>query len=876
MEAVQCSVVYARCGLLCKERKDITKFSRSNICECAAAECVLNGFKSIIICIYRPRNSDIEMFLICLEQILESCSNETCAMFVAGDFNINITEKNKLAFQFLSLLSTYNLYPSTVEYTRITHATQSCLDNIFTNVDDYNCKLIDYHISDHVALVLSFHVQYQEIKVNVTKRIFNSASVSSFREMLKQQNWQNIYICPENDVNAQWSAFIKQFKLIFEECFPMKTFQLKKSIKCPYFNNSELSECKKQLDVLLVLSNYSEIFKDLYKQKRKDFDQQLADSKAKYYSSLIENADDKNKSVWQVINTIKGKTKSEINLNVDDPLLFAEDMNKFLINVTQQLTQGITFPSATYKNIKNNCSSFFSPVDTFEVIGFAKKLKNKLSAGIDEVPTRLVKESINEICEPLTYIINNSFLYGIYPSQLKYAIVKPIYKKGDPMSKENYRPISILTAFNKIFECAFCSRLISFFYNCNLLNNSQHGYLKGRSVETAVCDYVEQIVKGIDSKLVSLGIFLDLSKAYDSIDHDILLQKLNLYGIRGVNLSLIKSYLSDRYQKVELNYHGDTFSSAFMKITTGIPQGSIAGPLLFVIYVNDIVDIVTENQKIVNYADDTSLLVSGKSLNSVIENSETLLKNINEWMLGNHLFINKEKTNFVLFRSARSNLNIPETIAINDNNVTLAKNTKFLGVLIDENITWSSQIELVVGKLNKACYTIRFLSNYVNEQVLKTIYYSNFYSVMRFNILNWGSSTELTKVFLLQKRTVRILKKMKFNQSCRGVFRSNNLLTAPAIYIYESIMHLFKNKNDYEIFKPSHQYPTRSMQLNYPIHNLSHYESGPLYSSIKFFNNLPDSYKLIVNVKLFKKSLFSYLKDLEPYTIGDYLVLRNI
>lgn len=387
---------------------------------------------------------------------------------------------------------------------------------------------------------------------------------------------------------------------------------------------------------------------------------------------------------------------------------------------------------------------------------------------------------------------------------------------------------------------------------------------------------MEQIVKGIDSKLVSLGIFLDLSKAYDSIDHDILLQKLNLYGIRGVNLSLIKSYLSDRYQKVELNYHGDTFSSAFMKITTGIPQGSIAGPLLFVIYVNDIVDIVTENQKIVNYADDTSLLVSGKSLNSVIENSETLLKNINEWMLGNHLFINKEKTNFVLFRSARSNLNIPETIAINDNNVTLAKNTKFLGVLIDENITWSSQIELVVGKLNKACYTIRFLSNYVNEQVLKTIYYSNFYSVMRFNILNWGSSTELTKVFLLQKRTVRILKKMKFNQSCRGVFRSNNLLTAPAIYIYESIMHLFKNKNDYEIFKPSHQYPTRSMQLNYPIHNLSHYESGPLYSSIKFFNNLPDSYKLIVNVKLFKKSLFSYLKDLEPYTIGDYLVLRNI
>lgn len=196
------------------------------------------------------------------------------------------------------------------------------------------------------------------------------------------------------------------------------------------------------------------------------------------------------------------------------------------------------------------------------------------------------------ISKPLCYIINNSFIQGIFPDQLKMASVRPLFKKGDPSLAESYRPLSILPSFSKIFETAMLNRLVNFFDTCKIFSTSQHGYLKNKSVETGVHSFVQKVAEGLEAREIPLGIFLDMTKAFDCLDHNILITKLELYGIRGAALLWIKSYLTNRSQKVIITQNDGRFASLALPVSEGIPQGSIIGPLFFVMYINDLHTII--------------------------------------------------------------------------------------------------------------------------------------------------------------------------------------------------------------------------------------------------------------------------------------------
>jgi hypothetical protein len=246
----------------------------------------------------------------------------------------------------------------------------------------------------------------------------------------------------------------------------------------------------------------------------------------------------------------------------------------------------------------------------------------------------------------------------------------------------NYRPVSLLPVLSKIFETVIYNRLLKHVTENNLLACSQHGFIKGKSTDSAIYEMSEYILSAFDNQEAVLGTFLDLSKAFDTINHSILLQKLERYGVRGTPLKLLASYLNNRCQKVRINNNGINYTSSTKKISMGVPQGSILGPLLFIIYVNDLASLPhLRNCLIDTYADDTNFLIKGKSMDGMVVQLHDVFNSMLEWFITNKLVLNTEKTQCVAFRSDRSNITVPVNVSLNNCIIPLAKQTKFLGYM---------------------------------------------------------------------------------------------------------------------------------------------------------------------------------------------------
>lgn len=291
---------------------------------------------------------------------------------------------------------------------------------------------------------------------------------------------------------------------------------------------------------------------------------------------------------------------------------------------------------------------------------------------------------------------------------------------------------------------------------------------------------------------------------------------------------------------------------------------------------NDLSNILTHtNTMITNYADDTNLLVSSKVFPDIIADSNMLFLKARDWFIKNGFLLNVEKTNVMLFRTKQLQIEPPKKIKIVDDSIDLKNDIKFLGVQIDANLDWSVQVNVVCQKLNKICYSMRVISKYLNETSMRNIYFANFESVARFGIIFWGSNKDINNVFIIQKRVIRLMYDMKYTESCKGIFKSKNICTIIAIYIYECLLFMFKNKQSLFNHNTVHKYDTRTVDINYPIHRLTLTERNPHYMCIRLYNNLPDNFKCIESLGEFKKKLKRYLVNLEPYTLSEYLVNRN-
>jgi hypothetical protein len=554
----------------------------------------------------------------------------------------------------------------------------------------------------------------------------------------------------------------------------------------------------------------------------------------------------------------------QINDNND----IANVFNNFFVNVAANIKNGIPPSTESHDShiIRNRIQFDFGPVTSRQIQRTVSSFINK-KCSLGEIPISIIKSVIKIIAPILSVLITNCVTSGVYPTNLKIARVVPIFKKGSKYSTTNYRPISVLSNFNKIFETILHQRMSRFIEINNLLSKNQYGFRKGRSTTCAILNLITNILKALEKKEFALAVFLDLSKAFDCVHHPILLMKLEMYGFRGEFLSLLRSYLDGRTQFTDINDH----KSNKLFINHGVPQGSVLGPLFFLLYVNDLNEIAPTLYKVL-FADDTVLLRSGVDLSILANQLNDDLKLLMDWMNYNKLCVNVEKTKCMIFTSRR--VYQSPCIKMNGIEVEIVGTYKYLGLTIDDGLTFHDHIILLKKKLAYYQGLIYSIRNYITLDALKSIYYSFVYQQLLMHLIIWGGAavTNLNIVQIAQNKIVRTINK-DVTKSTSDMYRDFDLLKMSDLYKFRVLLFMYDwirlgNYNFLDNIENEinflHNHDTRSMnEYRLPLPRLNVHKQSVIYKGIKYWNSLPNNLKQIQTKDTFKKNVLTYLKQLE-------------
>lgn len=844
-------------------------------------ELLSNEKRCIIIgCIYRVPGSNIDTFLDKLNNILEKINNRNSDIFIMGDFNLNLLniDSHDKTNEFLESMYSSSLYPLISKPSRITPNSATLIDNIFCNCLDstFNTGLLIADVSDHLPVFcVKKNCKLRSLYDNpyVSKRLINDKLILKFKSKLQDTDWTILYRI--DDINTCYNKFLKIYCSIYNECFPLvKPKQKPKHIrKKPWITKALLHSInKKQRLWKNYLKKPTHDNEAKYKRYKNNLIHLLRVAKADYYSSVFSKIKYDTKKVWGEINSILGNRKHKKlpsvmyngNLKLHSSKDIIEEFNNYFLSIGKNIAESIHTDKSfdCYLPVNRTLNSLFlNPTSVHEIIKTISSIKLSKSTDPDEISSRIVKCSTHYIAEPLCYIINKSICCGVVPDKLKLSKVVPIYKKGDANDISNYRPIAILPVFSKIMEKIIYCRLYKFLQVNNILIDEQFGFRKQFSTDLAIFNLSHCIQGEMEKCNYSIGIFMDLSKAFDTIDHHILLKKLQHYGIRGIAYDWFVSYLKDRQQYVMV----DGVKSSVKNIEHGIPQGSVLGPLLFLVYINDIINS-SNYFKFSLFADDTVAIISQKNLNTLYLSANREMTNVSLWFKANKLALNLTKTNYILFRSRKRR--VPLTLPplfIDDVPISQLHDVKFLGVIINEYLDWAPHISALSKSIARSVGILRKLKFVLPCNVLKIIYYALIHSYMNYCNHVWGNTyiSHLSKIHILQKKSMRIISKSNMNSSSGPLFKKLNILPIQKMIVLNSLifMYLIKNKMFPEkycnIFVQNfnvHSYSTRQTKhFHLPKLRLTSSLNSLSYTGIKYWNNLNNSIQESTTLSRFKK-----------------------
>ena len=514
-------------------------------------------------------------------------------------------------------------------------------------------------------------------------------------------------------------------------------------------------------------------------------------------------------------------------------------------------------------------NSFFAapsfPVEMSDIISL---LKSGKSLGPNSIPTKILKLLSPLISSPLSQIINESLQSGVFPDKMKLAKVIPLFKKGCPLTASNYRPISLLSVFSKIIEKVMYERLYNFLVKYEILYSLQFGFRAHHSINHALVSLTEAIKNSLDNRKFGCGIFLDLQKAFDTVNHDILLMKLEHCGIRGISLDWFKSYLSGRKQYVSVNGS----NSSFCNVTCGVPQGSVLGPLLFLIYINDL-PYASSKLAFYLFADDTNIYYESENLDLLQRVVNKELKKVKMWLDTNQLALNIDKTNFVIFKSPQHSC--PVTIGIKIGNLPIRKTcyVKFLGVLLDENLSWKYHLTELSKKLARTCGMFFKVRHFLPINILICLYNSLFSPFLQYGLLVWGLTYEtyINPVFLLQKRVIKAISFQNFASPSSPIFSDLKILKLHDLFQLKLLCFVYDCVNKispscfhsfFELVESVHPYLTRQATNNDIFLNqkntLQYGLRSVRYFGAKCWNNIPSEIKSSPSAYIFRGKLKTF------------------
>ena len=841
-------------------------FVNSNI-EICTVEVIVSSKKIFLLSIYRPHEGTIQAFSEELENILANDIFINSRCYLSGDFNIHMDRSDEDTDKFIECMRSYHYLPLITKPTRFPANDQSqptLLDMIWTNsIEITSAGIIDYDLTDHCPTFIQFptsHIDYNDdssLKIRIVFRDISESNRLEFSRKLSTIDWSLIY---SENLNANCENFITILNNLYCDTFPLKSKLVSRNhVMNPWFTPElkELINHKSTYFQLLRIGAITKAENNFFKNRVKFI---IRKTKSDYYMNLFNQNLNNMRNTWKTLNHLMDrKTKeSKCTSLMSNDILYSNDSDiaeifsdyfaKIPVELENNLPKNNIDPTSLIPNVPHRLSHFelCIPSEVSDIIMNLKLTKQNR----DSVSIRLIKDNVDTIAPVVSDLINQSLVEGVFPDCLKLAEIIPIFKKGETNLPSNYRPISLLPYLSKIYEKIIYFRLILYFNEHSLLSPNQFGFRQNLSTQDAIIEFTENIYNSLNEKHSSMNIFIDYSKAFDTVDHKILLRKLDKYGINGSAHRLLASFLKDRKQVVR-------FKNAFSTekhMRLGVPQGSCLGPFLFLVHINDF-PLLSNSFETTLFADDCVVQFHGSDITTLTTECNLELGKIAAWTQSNRLTVNVSKTNLMLISNVVTD--IPEDIIFDDHILNIVSESKFLGVIIDNKLKYDKHIQSIRIGISKLIGIMRRLSYVVPLTSLKNIYLTLINPLILYCLQIFAATYEihLTPLRTLQNRAIRIIsgKAKEFHINLNPLYYQNNILKIEDQYKLGLACYIFKNREILDRFVVSHQYDTRNRNLPVaPRERLRSTEQSVIFNAVKIWRELPQDLKDSRSINSFK------------------------
>ena len=745
---------------------------------------------------YRPPNSNLHEFNKVFHTYLDTLSKVRAHVTVIGtDQNIDLlklghrSECNK----FMDTVLEKEYEPTINIPTRVTHSTATLIDNIYIKrkLDfTFSAKVILDDISDHFPCMVSLCSKKYcttEDDILICKRKLNSTVYHKINQDLLFADWTNLV---ELNVDESYNLLIDRISRSIEKHAKEKCIKVSKK--------SSFTEPLLSVPLLKMGSKCNKLFRksigkqpdsaevNAYKNYQRSLVTLKRHERYQFYKKLFEKIGTNSKNLWSVLNGLISKSRNKHTITsicdgdgtslLTDSNKIANSFNNHFVTAGKRVqdTIAVTGEShTTFLNYQYKKHLIFSPVTEFELSLLIEKLPSKTSFGVDHISNEMLKQIFYSIREPLTVIFNKSLGLGEFPENMKVARVVPLFKGADSLLKDNYRPISLLPVISKLLEKCVYKRLTSHMESNGHLYDKQFGFRKHHGCVDAIETFIGNVLEGFDKEMHCLSIFIDLKKAFDTVKHTVILDKLRAIGVCNTELHWFQSYMHNRRQFVDIN---GSYSQEKV-LDTGVAQGSLLGVLLFQIIINDLYNVLKFCSAIL-YADDTTIYVIGRNSYFLEKKLQSDLNRVSMWLKANHLSLNVSKTKIMIFQQNSVNRFLFEII-IDGVRVDEVSNFKFLGMILDQKCDWKAHCSTLLLKLKQLNFLINRIKTYVPSGCLRDLYFAHFTSHMTYGLRLWGNSickNVKTLIFRQQKRAVRIITKSNYYAHTDPLFKRVNIL----------------------------------------------------------------------------------------------------
>ena len=842
--------------------------------QCISIELNMHNRKWLIMFVYRNPKQDLNYFLDELANIMDFYSRNYENFIIVGDFN-----ETCLNTKLSSFMTTQSLKSLITTPTCFKSDDGRCIDLILTNRPSFFQKSNTFEtgVSDH------HHLIYTMLKSRYIREPPKMVRYRNYRNFSSTKFETDLVSALSETQTGDFSSFTKTIEDVLNTHAPYKskvlrgnhkphiTKAMRKAIMLRSFYKNRFNKTKDQ------------VFYDLYKKQRNAVVSMNKKAKRSFFHSLSKNS----KEFWSNAKPFfssKTKSKEKISLlegdkHVSDDSQLASIFNNYYVNIVKELNIVPWDQSDNNKKVDTNddiesiISYFhnhpsileiqsqnyaqntfsFSHIEPQTVYRTIKNL-NRRKAVSGSIPIKIIQDYIEILYIPLTDCLNNSILDTTFPSALKLSRVSPIYKNGEKTCKTNYRPISVLPVFSKVYERILHDQLSSHFEK--IFSPKLCGFRKGHSTQHALLNMLNEWYQTLDNSGIVGTILMDLSKAFDSLNHDLLIAKLAAYGVDPYCLKFLRSYLSNRFQRTKI---GSSFSE-WLEVLLGVPQGSILGPLLFNIFINDL--LIVFERFICNFADDNTIFSCGESTEEVISHLKSLLHEALKWFSANMLVVNPKKFQ-MMFLGCPS---VDIQIKIN-NDITLhaLDTVKLLGVTIDNKLSFKTHVANLCQKATQSIRSFNRIRRYLNVDQCLLLLNSYILSAFSYAPILWmfGSKSSSKAINDIHKRALRIVYGTS-NGTLHDLLKTNNLVRIHELHLRQLLCEIFKIMNMLNPPVTRDLFKVKDVTYTLRINNLvivpkvkttSFGTNTFRFRGSLLWNSLPDNLKLAESVNQFKVSL---------------------